>query len=180
MGVAQVRSQTLAGELVALAQALDPLNGDGRSAAVWSLERTPRLLYAGPHARSDVLGAATERLARGETDFKVEGEPGVAGRVFVCSLEGERVAYGLFLHGAGTPHLGTTIDGLVEAAEASLGKPAAQMTRREKQQVVRFLDERGVFLIRKAVESTAERLGVTRFTIYNYLDREAGGRRDPH
>jgi predicted transcriptional regulator YheO len=47
------------------------------------------------------------------------------------------------------------------------------MSRREKQQVVRFLDERGVFLIRKAVESTAERLGVTRFTIYNYLERES-------
>jgi DNA binding protein with HTH domain len=178
--VAQVKSHTLAGELVALAHALDPLNGEGRSAAVWSLDPGPQLLYAGPHARSEVLGAATERLARGERDFQVEGEPGITGRVFVCSLEGERVAYGLFLHGAGTPHLGTTIDGLVEAAEASIGKPASQMSRSEKQQVVRFLDERGVFLIRKAVESTAERLGVTRFTIYNYLDREAGRRRDTH
>jgi hypothetical protein len=170
--VQRTKSQTLAGELVALAQALDPLNGEGRSAAVWSLHDGPHLLYAGPHARPQVLGAATERLARGETDFKVEGEPGVAGKVFVCSLEDERVAYGLFVHGAGTPHLATTIDQLVEAAEASLGKSTSKMSRSEKQQVVRFLDERGVFLIRKAVESTAERLGVTRFTIYNYLERE--------
>jgi hypothetical protein len=168
----RTRSRTLAGELVALANALDPLNGEGRSAAVWSLHDGPKLLYAGPHARSQVLGAATERLERGESDFKVEGEPGVTGRVFVCSLEDERVAYGLFLHGAGTPHLGTTIDQLVEAAEASIGKRTSEMTRSEKQQVVRFLDERGVFLIRKAVESTAERLGVTRFTIYNYLERK--------
>ena len=169
----RTKSKTLAGELVALAEALDPLNGEGRSAAVWSLGERPELLYAGPHARPQVLRDASARLARGETDFKVDGEPGVTGRVFVCSVEDESVAYGLFLHGAGTPHLATTIDQLVEAAEASIGKATSEMSRREKQQVVRFLDERGVFLIRKAVESTADRLGVTRFTIYNYLERES-------
>ena len=35
----------------------------------------------------------------------------------------------------------------------------------------RRLDERGAFLIKKSVEQVAERLGVSRFTIYNYLDQ---------
>jgi predicted transcriptional regulator YheO len=44
------------------------------------------------------------------------------------------------------------------------------MSRREKQQLVRFLDERGAFALRKAVERVADFLGVSRFTVYNYLE----------
>ena len=49
------------------------------------------------------------------------------------------------------------------------------MTRADKQQLVRYLDERGAFALRKAVESVAETLGVSRFTVYNYLDAARGG-----
>jgi predicted transcriptional regulator YheO len=44
------------------------------------------------------------------------------------------------------------------------------MSRAEKQQVVRFLDGRGAFALRKSVETVADALGVSRFTVYNYLD----------
>lgn len=166
---------TLAAELARLARALEPLNGEGRSAAVWSLVGArPRLLYAGPHARKHILEAATARLATGDSTFEIHGEPGVVGKVVVCGPVHDRAAYGLFLHGGGQPHLGATVDGLIRAAERSIGKPVAQMSRAEKQDVVRFLDERGAFLIRKSPDEVADRLGVTRFTIYNYLSREDG------
>ena len=48
------------------------------------------------------------------------------------------------------------------------------MTRAEKQQLVRYLDERGAFALRRSVESVAETLGVSRFTVYNYLDAARG------
>jgi hypothetical protein len=169
---AQGSTNTFADELARLARSLEPLNGEGRSAAVWRLGDRPALLYAGPHADKRILDAADGRLAQGHSSFEVEGEPGVRGKVIVCGNDGERAAYGLFLDGAGRPHLETTVHGLIQAAERSIGKPVANMSREEKQQVVRFLDTRGAFLIRKAVEDVAERLGVTRFTIYNYLDRE--------
>jgi len=35
--------------------------------------------------------------------------------------------------------------------------------------VVGYLDDRGPFLIKKAVEDVAARSGVSRFTIYNHL-----------
>ena len=44
------------------------------------------------------------------------------------------------------------------------------MSRGDKQQLVRYLDERGAFALRKAVERVAATLGVSRFTVYNYLD----------
>ncbi len=115
------------------------------------------------------------RSASGEEEFEVDDGPGVRGKVVSCGSGGDRAAYGLFLHGAGTPHLGTTTEGLIEAAERSLGKRVAEMSREERQEVVRFLDERGVFMLRKGVETVADRLGVTRFTIYNYLDRDTFG-----
>ena len=34
---------------------------------------------------------------------------------------------------------------------------------------MRLLDERGAFRLRKAVEDVADALGVSRFTVYNYL-----------
>lgn len=162
---------TLAAQLAALARALEPLNGPGRSAAVWALGDTPALVFAGRHAHEPMLKEATRRLAAGEQDFDLVSDPGVLGRVFVCRIGDDCAAYGLFLKGAGQPHLKESIDRLIAAGEAAVGKPAAAMTRDEKQDLVRFLDERGAFLIRKGIDEVAERLGVTRFTIYNYLQR---------
>lgn len=52
-----------------------------------------------------------------------------------------------------------------------LGGPLATLPREQKQTAVRLLEERGAFTYRKAVETVAEALGVTRFTVYNYLNR---------
>jgi hypothetical protein len=169
--MAEVKAATLADELVRIAEALEPLNGGERSAAVWSLDGGARLLYSGPHASADIVEAATRRLRHGDPGFEIEGRPGVRGRVVCCGAPGDMAAYGLFVHGGGQPHLASTIDQLVDAAERSIGKPVEEMNRTQKQHVVRFLDERGAFLIRKAVEDVADRLGVTRFTIYNYLEQ---------
>jgi HTH domain len=167
-----VGSRTLEEELVGLARALQPLNGDGRSAVVWTLGDGARPVFVAPDAPAELVDAATERLARGDSRFEIEGELGARGLVHLCVVGSERVAYGLFIHGAGRAHLAATIPQLIDMAQNRIGKEIAAMSRTEKQQVVHFLDERGVFLIRRAVEDVAERLGVSRFTIYNYLDRE--------
>ena len=59
---------------------------------------------------------------------------------------------------------------MVAAVEEQLGGPLSQLSRKEKQAAVRLLDERGAFLLRKAVESVGELMGVSRITIYNYLN----------
>ena len=47
-------------------------------------------------------------------------------------------------------------------------------TKRERFNLVMELEEQGIFLVKGAVEEVARRLGVTRFTIYNYLDEIRG------
>ena len=68
------------------------------------------------------------------------------------------------------PHLGDALNRMIIAAATQVGVPTSEMSRFQKQQVVRYLDERGAFLIKKAVEQVAGELGVSRFTIYNYLE----------
>jgi hypothetical protein len=72
------------------------------------------------------------------------------------------------------PGVHGTLDRMIAAVESQLGAPLAELSREDKQRAVRLLDERGAFQLRKAVEEVADALGVSRFTVYNYLN--AGGR----
>ncbi|AZM49482.1 transcriptional regulator [Streptomyces sp. WAC 06738] len=72
------------------------------------------------------------------------------------------------------PHLADSLDHMLAELERRHGVPLAQLDRKAKQQVVRVLEARGAFSVRHGVETVAGALGVSRFTIYNYLNREAG------
>ncbi|MEV0247684.1 helix-turn-helix domain-containing protein [Nocardia sp. NPDC050712] len=60
---------------------------------------------------------------------------------------------------------------LLEDVAAELGSSLTDLKRADKQRAVRLLEERGAFSYRKSAETVAEALGVTRFTVYNYLNR---------
>ena len=68
------------------------------------------------------------------------------------------------------PPLHGALDRLIETVEAELGGPLPSLTREEKQRAVRLLDERGAFILRRAVEDVADAMGVSRITVYNYLN----------
>jgi predicted transcriptional regulator YheO len=46
-----------------------------------------------------------------------------------------------------------------------------KMSRAKKLEIVSFMDEKGVFLIKGAIEKVAESLQVSKVTIYSYLDQ---------
>jgi predicted transcriptional regulator YheO len=52
----------------------------------------------------------------------------------------------------------------------SVGIPVEDMTKKQKISVVAELERRGFFIIREAADLAAAALGVTRYTIYNYLN----------
>ncbi len=52
----------------------------------------------------------------------------------------------------------------------SIGKPVAYMSKEEKVNIVEILNNKGVFLVKGAVDYIAKILCVSRYTIYNYLD----------
>nr|WP_078870997.1 helix-turn-helix domain-containing protein [Streptomyces caatingaensis] len=70
------------------------------------------------------------------------------------------------------PRLSESLDRILGELEHRHGMPLARLDRKEKQLLVRGLEARGAFALRHGVETVAAALGVSRFTIYNYLNRE--------
>lgn len=60
---------------------------------------------------------------------------------------------------------------LLQDVADELGGDLANLPRAQKQRAVRLLEERGAFTYRKSAEEVAGALGVSRFTVYNYLNR---------
>lgn len=65
-------------------------------------------------------------------------------------------------------HIADMVTGLINSI---IGEQSPeQMTREERLAKVRFMEEKGIFLMRGSIELAAERLGVKEVTIYSYLD----------
>ncbi|MBP2076032.1 putative transcriptional regulator YheO [Oceanobacillus polygoni] len=58
-----------------------------------------------------------------------------------------------------------TIDSIIK------GYDVERLKRKEKIQIVKFMDEKGIFLIKGAIDKVAEKLNTSRVTIYSYLDK---------
>jgi predicted transcriptional regulator YheO len=63
------------------------------------------------------------------------------------------------------------IQGMVEQVLLGFKKTPSLMTMEEKIECVRILEEKGAFLIKGATEYVANELSVSKFTIYNYLQK---------
>lgn len=69
---------------------------------------------------------------------------------------------------------------LLQEGQKLVGKPACVMTREEKLQFLKYLNEKGAFLITKSGERIQAFLGISKYTMYTYLDmikkEEAGSK----
>jgi len=77
---------------------------------------------------------------------------------------------GVVVGGLRLPGVQGTLDRMMVAVEQELGAPIDELSREDKQAAVQMLHERGAFELRRSVETVAEAMGVSRFTIYNYLN----------
>lgn len=77
---------------------------------------------------------------------------------------------GAVVAGIRTAPLHGALDRLIEAVESELGGRLPELQREDKQRAVRILEERGAFVLRRAVDDIADRMGVSRITVYNYLN----------
>ncbi len=64
----------------------------------------------------------------------------------------------------------TGIGELFDAAMLRVGKPVREMTKADRLRVIEHLKEMDAFSYRRAVPYVASHLGVSRYTIYKYLD----------
>ncbi len=63
------------------------------------------------------------------------------------------------------------LDQLIEQAIAAVGKPVALMNKDDKVAVVQYLNNAGAFLITKSGDKVSSLLGISKFTLYSYMDK---------
>jgi uncharacterized protein YqgV (UPF0045/DUF77 family) len=133
------------------------------------------------HARAALEAAQAAGLACefGPLGTTVAGEPEMLlpalERIVGAALEAgaDQVTMQVRLGGqVPTRRAAPGLDALLATVADELGSPLRDLPRAGKQRAVRLLEERGAFDFRKSPEIVAEALGVTRFTVYNYLNRE--------
>lgn len=79
---------------------------------------------------------------------------------------------GAVVGGLRLPGVHGALERMIVAVETELGARLADLSRVDKQRAVQLLDGRGAFQLRRSVEEVADALGVSRFTVYNYLNAE--------
>ena len=80
---------------------------------------------------------------------------------------------GELIGGLRMPDLQGELYRMITRVERELGAPLGELSRENKQLAVRELDARGAFALRKSIEDVADAMGVSRITIYNYLNAVA-------
>lgn len=122
------------------------------------------------------------KILRSSSIYLKDDEGEVIGSVCVnlditetLQFEGYLRQFNQFDHGANeeeifAPDVNHLLSHLIQKGQEQVGKPAGEMNKSEKISFIRFLDEKGAFLITKSGEQICELLGISKFTFYNYLE----------
>lgn len=62
------------------------------------------------------------------------------------------------------------LDELIRQSVELVGKPVALMTKEDKVRAIQFLNRSGALLITKSGEKIAKHFGISKYTLYSYLD----------
>ncbi len=68
------------------------------------------------------------------------------------------------------------LDDLIEQSMAIAGKPVPLMTKEDKIAAIQFLNDAGAFLITKSGDKVSQHFGISKFTLYNYLENGSNGK----
>jgi len=64
----------------------------------------------------------------------------------------------------------STLNDLIEQSVKLVNKPVKEMTRDDKIKAIKFLQDSGAFLIKKSGDKVSKFFGISKFTLYNYID----------
>ena len=62
------------------------------------------------------------------------------------------------------------LDELIDQSVALVGKPVALMTKEDKVKAIQFLNDTGAFLITKSGDKVCKFFGISKYTLYSYID----------
>ena len=69
-----------------------------------------------------------------------------------------------------TINVNELLDDLIDQSVKLIGKPAVMMNKEEKIKAIQFLNQSGAMLITKSGDKIAKYFGISKYTLYSYLD----------
>ncbi|MDY5846207.1 MAG: helix-turn-helix transcriptional regulator [Bariatricus sp.] len=69
-----------------------------------------------------------------------------------------------------THDVNTLLDELIEQSVALVGVPVPLMSKEDKIKAINFLNDTGAFLITKSGDKVAKYFGISKYTLYSYVD----------
>ena len=69
-----------------------------------------------------------------------------------------------------TNNVNDLLDDLIERSVKKIGKPVAYMTKEEQTAAIQFLNDSGAFLITKSGDKVSKYFGISKYTLYSYID----------
>ena len=154
--------------------------GDGPSHVVWeALKADPRNI----HDRLAYLTRTEDgKILKSSTIFIRDEQDKVSG-IFAINyditmmkaMEETLAAFTSTAEAAQEPqtithNVNDLLDELIKQSAQLVGKPVALMTKDDKVKAIRFLNESGAFLITKAGQRVCNFFGISKYTLYSYID----------
>lgn len=117
-------------------------NAEGKVVGVLGINYDITVLVAASHALNDLTGHVTEESGSGSA---AKAEPIVT-------------------------NVADLLDDLIQQSVELIGKPAALMSKDERVRAIRYLNDTGAFLITKSGPKVCKYFGISKYTLYSYLD----------
>ena len=80
-------------------------------------------------------------------------------------------AAGEYIYGQIPLSVNDLLDNLIEQSVKLVGKTPALMTKDEKVKAIKFLQDAGAFLITRSGDKISQFFGISKFTLYSYIDQ---------
>ncbi len=64
------------------------------------------------------------------------------------------------------------LDILINESYEYVGKPVAAMSKEDKVRAIKYLEQKGAFLIKKSGDKISKFFDISKYTLYNYLDND--------
>jgi len=78
-----------------------------------------------------------------------------------------------------TNNVNDLLDDLIQQSVDLVGKPVALMTKEDKVTAIQYLNDTGAFLITKSGDKVSSYFGISKFTLYSYMDAAKQPANDP-
>ena len=69
-------------------------------------------------------------------------------------------------------NVNSVLDELIEQSVTKVGKPVALMNKEDKVRAIQFLNQSGAFLVTKSGDKVAKYFGISKYTLYSYIDNK--------